>query len=407
MKLIRRGLVLGILLNSLIAWAQQGTMFIPQQYEDALSGAERLDDIEFFSYPYVFNTVDVRDMKAKYPELQIPDTIEITPPEFPTFSDITLLMAMLSEPGSESKLVIWIAGNYERDRVTLYVDETFDRDFTNDGRPKTLKAGKDPLQIKVWPYGKSKRYRNMNIAIPERNNPIDNAVRKLGDFSVQNMTNRFSIGIHGGFGASKINYSYDNFDTGFPTWYNVSLAEIQLGLSLNYHIKGLRLGLKGSYQNVKQYTSYYNIRIDEPGYVVNPSNGQRIYRENVATNNNQDLHSSARLQLGLLAGIRINLSKNVEIQPTVSIGYLFYNSGEYISNKFLEPQLSYTHKRDRYMEGGLRFEFVTGRFRSVSLGMNYSLVNWAPEGFAESFNGDNFEKSYSTVGATVGYNIGF
>ncbi|MFT4566362.1 MAG: hypothetical protein ACI9FN_001317 [Saprospiraceae bacterium] len=403
---MRIGLVMLLLFSSLYVWGQQ-TMIIPQQYEESVQGAERLEDIVFYSYPYEFSSVDVRDMKKRYPELQIADTIEIIPPEFETFSDVTLLMAILRESGSESKLVIWIAGNYERDRVTLYVDETLDRDFTNDGRSRILRAGKNATSIKVYPYGENKRSRNMNISIPERNNPIDNAVRQLGDFSLLSMTNRFSVGVHAGFGGGKLNYNLDNLDTGFPIWYNVTLSEIQIGMSLNYHIEGLRLGLKGTYQSVKQYTSYYNVRIAEPSYIVNANTGERIYRENVATSNNIDLHSSTRFQLGMLAGLRINIGKYLEVQPTATMGYLFYSSGEYIANKFLEPELNFVHKKDPFVEGGIRFEFITGRFRSFSLGMNYTLVNWRPEGFADSFNGENFDKKYSTIGVSVGYNIGF
>lgn len=405
--MIRSGIVLLLLINSLSLWSQETTMFIPQQYEGVLGGVERLEDIQFYAYPYEFNVVDVRDMKLKYPELEVPDTVEIIIPEFPNFSDITLLMAILREAGSESKLLIWIAGDYERDRVTLYVDETLDRDFTNDGRPKTIRGGKDPISIKVYPYGKKNRSRELKIGVPERNNPIDNAVRELGNFSLLDMTNRFSVGVHAGFGGGKLNYSLDNFDTGFPIWYNVSLAEVQFGLSLNYHFKRLRLGLKGTYQNIKQYTSYYNVRIGEPQVLINPLTNEKTYRENVATENNLDIHSRTRYQLGMIAGLRINLSRYVELQPTITMGYLFYNSGAYISNKFVEPQQIYTHKKDRFVEGGLRFEFITGRLKSLSLGINYNLVNWDPEGFSESFNGDNFQKEYATIGATVGYNIGF
>lgn len=382
---------------------------IPQLYDDKLSGEKTSENVEFFAYPYVSNKIDLRDIKSRFPQLVIDNTLEIIPPDLRIFNDVAVIMAVIDQHlGSEASLIVWIAGNFESNKVTFFIDQTSDRNFLNDLAPEIIKGGYAPKKIEIYPYGKNGTSREFWLSVPKKKqrkivSPKTKRIKK----ERAKMRNTLSVGVHTAVGSAKVYNEYNNFDLGFPAWYNVNLSEKQIGLSANYSFPKFRLGLTGSYQNISQYTSYFYERYAEPENYTDPNTGRRIKRENVAADPNRDIHTRHRYQLGALAAYRISLGRYVEVQPTVTAGYNYFSNGKYISNKHLEPQISFAQKSEPFAEGGLRFEFATGLYRSLFLGGTYGKMWWKPEGYFESFNGDNIQHNYTYWNFIIGYHYGF
>ncbi|MEL6988902.1 MAG: hypothetical protein AAGK97_13905, partial [Bacteroidota bacterium] len=206
-----------ILLCFLFLSNAQQTIIFPQQYDDALKGKEINEEITFYSYPYISSLIDVRDIKKKYPELNVENQIQITPPNLARVNSVHVLMGVLAD-GVEKKLLIWLVGDQGTHVVTFFVDTNMDRNFTNDGDPKPILAGDPPTEISIYPNGKDALPRKIGIKVPKPG--IDGKSKRILFRGRRvKMNYNFAIGFHVGVGAGRLTYDFDNLDTGFPTWY--------------------------------------------------------------------------------------------------------------------------------------------------------------------------------------------
>ena len=181
----------------------------------------------------------------------------------------------------------------------------------------------------------------------------------------------------------------------------------QIGLSVGYAFRPVKVSIIGTYQTLNQYTSYFNKRTDVPMTFINPMTGVRITRENVATETNRDFHSDKRWKLMGEIAYRLHVGKLIEIQPTIGAGFVYFGNGMYIANKYDDSIQPFEQKANPMIEGGLRFEFTSSKYQSFFIGGSYYKLFWEPDGFFESLDGPIVEKKYTGWGVNIGYNIGF
>ncbi len=378
---------------------------IPQLYDEKLTGEMNTTNVEFLAYPYQSSKIDLRDIKKRYPQLVIDDYIQVIPPVMDGFNDATIVMGVIDKHlGSEAGLVIWLAGNYESNKVTFFIDENGDRNFLNDKKPMVVKGGRNPKSVEVYPYGKNNASRQLFVAVPRKAVTKKKRIKRL-EKSKAKMYKNFSVGLIVQLGTAKLHHDYIKDKDDFLAWYDVNISEKQIGLSANYNFRNFRLGGIGTYQNIFQYTSYFKDRFAEPE-VINQG-GSRIFRENVAENPNRDIHSQHRFRMGLNAAYRFHLGRFSEFQPTIEAGTIYHGNGKYIANKHVKPQLTYDQVFSSFLSYGGRFEFATGRYRSLALGVMFGKVIWEPEGYYESFEGTELQKSYNNWSIDIGYHYGF
>jgi len=382
------------------------TILIPQSHEDAFRGEKTTTNVKFFEYTFKSTKIDVRDMKSKFPDLVEEDFVDVIPPDLSTFGQVSILMAVVNEYKIEkAKLLIWFAGNYKSNDVTFFVDEDFDRNYINDRDPITAKGGQKPKEIKVFPDGTDKRPIELYIKVPKKNkkqlNNQTKPIRKIKSKNAKNVV----IGLYAGFGSGKVHHDYLSTVTNFPGWYDGTLSEKHLGITFDKYFSGFKLGVNAAYQDIFQYASHFKLRTAAREVTISPS-GIRSVKENLLTQTNIDEHSSSRYELGLTAALRIHVGPLMEIQPTVNAGYLFYSSGEYLANRFDDSFLSYEHKRDKFIEVGVQFDMVVGYQKSLTLGFFLNSVDWSPEGFFESIEGEELKRHYRSFSFLLGYRFG-
>lgn len=378
---------------------------IPQLYDEKMNGEMNTTNVEFLAYPYQSSKIDLRDIKKRYPQLVIEDFIQIVPPILNGFNDETIVMGIIDKHlGSEAGLIIWIAGNYESNKVTFFIDENGDRNFLNDKKPMVVKGGRSPKSVEVFPYGKNNASRQLFVAVPKKAVTKKKRIKRL-EKSKAKMLNNFSIGLLTQLGTAKLHHEYIKTKDNFPAWYDVNISEKQIGLTANYSLQSFRFGAIGTYQNIFQYTSYFKDRFAEPE-IINQG-GSRIFRENIAEDPNRDIHSQHRFRLGLNAAYRLHLSRYSEFQPTIEAGAIYHGNGKYIANKHVEPQLAYDQVFSPFISYGGRFEFATGHHRTLAIGVMFGKVIWEPDGYFESFEGTEIQKSYNNWSIDIGYHFGF
>ena len=368
--------------------------------ESDVMGKDRQTKEEFFYYPYVSDSIDLRHIKRVVPTLKVPDFIKIDPPHFGAFQDTVVLISAIDKQENENDLIIWLAGDYSTNEVTFYIDRTLDRRFTNDGLPVIINAGDGRQKIVFKPLGKKDR-RDIYLAVPPKQDIY-------GKYNIkkwkEKIENRISLDLMAGFGVGSINFYYDNLETGYYSNYDVNMSSKNLGVMIGYDLPKFRFAAGLQYQNLFYYTSYSRRRFGEDE-IVYTSQGQQII-ERVQVDRNQEVQPDNMLQFSLLAAYKIKLSQYAEIQPTFAAGITKYSDNKYLPNRVVTDEV-FILDNNRFYDIGLRTEFTIGRFKAFYLGLTYNVVDWDPEGFVESLPQENFTSSFAVWRGIVGYRIGF
>jgi hypothetical protein len=371
---------------------------------DVKEGEERIDNIEFYEYVYSGEKIDIRDIKRMNPKLEAPDFIHITAPDLTGFETVNTLMGVMAgEKLDSNAIVIWIVGNYYTNEVTFFVDINMDRNYLNDGQSLQIKAGQNAKRVIIYPYGDKTNGRELRLKVPRK--PKFKGFSQFGNRKVK-IGYQLALGLHAGFGSGSLNYEFDNLERGFPTWYTVNFSEKSFGASLTYSLPRFRFGIIANYQNHFYYTSYLNIRYDNPMIVIDQVSGQRRRIENVLVERNQDDHSRNKVQWGLLAAYRMHIGETLELQPTVTVGKASYLTGEYVADRRFEDQ-TYTLPSSTFVEGGLQMEVTTGLHRAFYLGIFYNNVWWEPQDFYATVPHENLQSEYKNWTGRLGYRIAF
>jgi|GEM_PF-1430395 len=392
------------LFSYVLAWTQVGgnELNLPYEISDKRKGVENQEQISFIAYPYLGAEIDLREYKKRTPQLNIPDFITINPPDLVFYDNITVLIGWIKTNGqSEESLIIWLADNYDTNEVTFYLDKRLSRDFKKDAEVLKISSHDKPVQVIIDSNKSNALGQKLWLSVPRK---IAKTVKINKNKS--KIQNQFSAGFQAGVGFGSLSYIYDNLDKGFPTWYSINYTEKNLGLSLSYNTSHLRFSLNGLYQNVFYYTSYLNVRFDEPERKFSPSIGKYITIDNVQVENNLDRHPIHHFQYSATIAARLFLHKGVEIQPLVTIGQTVYSPGIYEGDRYEESQ-QFKLAPNTFFETGMRFEFLSSTKKSVFIDVLYNRSQWKPKGFFESVPYANLEVDNATWKIAFGYRFGF
>ncbi len=376
------------------------TLFLPNTISDKRKGKEIKEEVAFFTYPYTGAEISLKDFKRKHPELKAPNTIKLkqTPR---TYSDnvVVIIGLIHGVPATEEALIIWLAEDYNKNEVTFYIDKDLDRDFYTASEVKVLRPNDPDYPVKITPLRGEIPEQNLSLRVPrKRGEPIVNIPKKSKIYK------QFAIGIHAGAGIGSLKYDYNNLEKGFPSWYSINFSSKGLGTSLSYSTAHLNVELSANYQNVFSYTSYLNVRFDNPEIRVD-ANGNRTRVENVQVERNFDRHSSNRLQYALNLGLRLHFSKSVEIQPYLGIGQTIFGKRQYIADRYDDTQV-YTLDPMNFLQGGLRFEFIAKSNQTFFIDLYFQGSDWRPEGYFETIPHDNLRVDHRLWLFNFGYRIG-
>lgn len=392
MLFISRLTLLLLLFQIVNLTAQEIQLVVPQQYGSKVEGKDIAIKEVFYPYSFQSENVDLKDFREKHPNSKLPKSIKITLPNLEGMLDTLLLLGFIKANANDPGLfVLLVAGNYDSDEVSFFVDINLDQNYLNDGEPIIILAGAAPIYIQLHP--KDGEIRELGLSVPKRPDKIAAALQELKNQNKTRIANKLSISIGVGVGPGKLAYQYDNVDVGFPSWYNVSFVEKDIRLSLNYNFPRFKIGLNANYTNIYYYTSYLNVRFAEP----------RGIRSGVSTENNIDQHAKNRIQVGVLAAYRIFLGRFAEVQPFVIYGKSKYLPGTYYADTRPNKEVVYDFPTNSYLEYGAQMDFTVGRENAFFLSVLRSQLWWKPDSFLENLNFSNLETKYFSWKFSLGY----
>ncbi len=323
--------------------------------------------IEFYQQNYEDSVIDVRRIKA-YKKLNIPDFIEIIPPDLTAFDHVSVLVGVT--PGLNSSVVVWLAGNYNYEDVTFFLDYDQDRNFINDEKPLKARAGARPKNITITQEG---RERLLAVSVPKIK--VDKTDRNRTVIE-----NKVAVGFFMGVGSGNTKYSYSGVSS------TVDLTEKNVGVDISYTTARAIFGISGTYQNHFYYTSYL--------YVVNDL-GRR------AEHINRDLHPKNRFQWAVYGGPKISLGKYTHLMPMARFGVASFIDRDYIVNIPGTESQAYPMGTNTFFELGVRTEFTVGYGNAMFVEIMRNSQNWNPEGLA--LGQDDFISESIIVKFLVGY----
>jgi len=400
---MRRVLILILLSYSIASNSQELQVIVPVQIDQNVLNGDNSSNVTFYEMEYISDSINLKSIKSIYKDLSVPDYIKINAPDLSKFNDRMILLAVINNKQSADDLVIWLAGNYQTNSVTFFIDRTLDRNFNNDGKPIVIKPRHGNVKVEFKPRGE-KRRSSLYLSVPKKSDDsfgmqqIKLAKRK------ERIVNQFSLEAMAGTGVGRLDYSYDNTVTGFPGWYDVKFSIKNIGIMLNYDTHRFKFGLGLQYFNYFYFTSYTNLRIAAPENVFTSTGFRTI--DNVKVDRNIDNQSTNVLQYSAMLAYKLKLSSTVFLQPNIAVGLNHYLPNKFLPNR-TETLNGFEMGLKQFIELGLRIEFVVGKDRAVFLGFAANTYDWDPIGFKESLSQENFESSLLTVRGMFGYRIGF
>lgn len=378
------------------------SLILPQEVGNKRSQDIGLTNITFYEYPYISDEIDLRDFKKKYPNLVAADQVQIQTSSISSVYSLTVLIGVEGkEDLVEEDLVIWLAADYHSNDVLFFLNKNQNRNFSTNPDFLRLKSTDDVQTVVLKKETPGSNELRLRLKVPKNRNTKTLKKNRIS----KRILNQFALGVHIAVGTGELTYSYDNIELGFPTWYDINFTEKGLGLELSYNLPLFRFAVLTNYNNSFSYTSYLNIRYDEPEEFISPITGRTMINENVEVLQNKDLHSNNKLDYGAVLGLRLHL-KSIEIQPFVTVGQSMYFPGEYAGNRHDEDEI-YNLSPSWFYEGGLRLEFLVGAFRAIYFDFNYHNAKWRPDGFFESIPFENLEINQRYFKFKAGYRLGW
>ena len=392
-----------LLILSLQLSAQELQIMVPVQIDNDVISTEQKHRVEFYEMPYSSDSISLKAIKRVYPKLRVPDYVKIDAPDLSGFQDTMVLFAAIDQKEKPNDLIIWLAGDYNTNKVTFFIDRTLDRNFNNDGKPTVIKPNHGNVKVEYKPRGK-KRRSFVYLSVPRKEIETYSMKRIKVAKIKERIVDQFSLELMAGTGVGENSYNYNNTDFGYPSWYNVKFSVKTLGFMLNYDFHNWRFGLGLQYLNLFYYTSYRNVRYGEDELIMT-NNGYRTL-EKVIVDRNLDVKPVHIFQYSALLAYKLKLSSNMVLQPNAIIGFSQFAPGEYQPNR-LEPESALKFGLKRFLELGTTFEFTVGKDKAVFLGASVSTIDWEPNGFRESLPQQNFESSFNLLKLKLGYRLGF
>ncbi|MEP1094074.1 MAG: hypothetical protein ABJG78_03140 [Cyclobacteriaceae bacterium] len=329
------------------------------------------ETIEFFHVKYKTPTLDLRAINT-YTKYTVPESVTVTPPDLSAFDHTTALIGLYGNP-NEPKMLIWLAGNYNYNDVTFFVDYDQDRNFTDDRKTLRIRRGKEPVQVILTPKEGDQSFW---LGLPE----VTVAVKKPKERIEKNLVATFQAGV----GSGDLTYSYNGSTSNTSDGYYVNISEKSLGTALSYYMRNFIVGTSLSYQNHYYYASYH-IEDGIPNTAVN-----------------QDYHGPNKLHLGLYGLYRFRITEFIELQPLFKYGITHYLKPEY--KPFKNRDEAYPLGASQFFEIGMRFEFTAGTKNVFFLEYARNRQDWEPRGLPGSEQ-DSFESRVKISKFSVGFSV--
>lgn len=376
------------------------SLILPQEVGNKISSEIGVSNVTFYEYPYVSDLLDIRDFKKKYPNLIAPDTIRIQTNAISSIYKLTVLIGIEDkERTDKSDLIIWLAGDYHTDEVLFFLNKDQDRNFSTNPDFLRLTSSDAAYTVVLNKNASRSNPLKLKLKVPKKKNV---AKIKKSRFT-KRILNQVALGLHINVGTGELKYEFDNLERGFPTWYDINFTEKGLGLELSYNLPLFRFAIMTNYNNSFSYTSYLNIRYDEPEAFTSPVTGRTVIMQNVDIQQNTDLHARNKVDYAGLVGLRLHF-KSVEIQPFISLGQTVHLPGEYSGNRHSE--VVYNLPASLFYEAGLRLEFSVAEYRAIYFDFNLHRGNWRPDGFFETIPHENLQIDHTYFKFKAGYRLG-
>lgn len=129
-------------------------------------------------------------------------------------------------------------------------------------------------------------------------------------------------------------------------------------------------------------------------------------RTGVLTERNIDQHALNRVNLGVTAAYKINLSRFSSLNPFFTYGQNFYLSEQYFSDARPNKEVAYDFSPDRFLEYGVQLEFAVGNQRAIVVNLSRNQLDWKPDNFLEGINFENLKIRHNTWKIALGYKFG-
>ena len=376
---MRKRLVEYLLLISLVssAFAQInqdlsiiGTPFnavIPQDTKNLMSdGLEVERTIKFYEVVYNDSIVDVRFLKSSEPQA---NNLKFTiiPPDLGDYSKVSALVGFIYDGKKLIKTVLWIKTEDIEGRKKFFTDYNEDRDYMNDVGIIKVKNITTSIDVPFLLMGE-KDYIRIGVQKTKRKKYV-----------FQRFRNQPVIDMGLGASSGELTYSFDQYG------YLANVTTKSLGVAASYYLGPIVIGVRSTIFNSNFYATYEYI------------NGART------TGVNKDKHPLNKMQLGASIGVRVPLTKTIEIQPVGAYGSTFYFDPKYYPNYRFNQDEYFEHDKNDFFELGLRMNFIVGNQRAIYLIGMRNLQDWQPEGLG---NGSEVQSELKMTRFEVGYSIG-
>lgn len=385
----------GIFFVSSTLLAQDLQVVIPQQIDQQTDKRAVLVKEVFYSFPFKGKVVDLKAFKKINTSLEIPDSIIVQLPRLTDTADKSLLIGyMKNAADGRDYLVIIIVENYNTNEATFFLDTDFDNDYLNEAAPLVLIGGATPTSVFLEPPKAGKFA--LTLGIPKRLNLIDQKLKDLDAINKKfksKIQYKLAIGFSMGVGTGALSYKYDHVGNGYPTWYNVRFSEKALRTMIGYDFPKFRLGVNATFINHYYYTSYYNEQFSEPMGI----------RTGILTERNIDQHALNRIQIGLTAAYKINLSRFSELQPIITYGRNIYLSDVYFSDNRPRKEKAYHLSPDAFLEYGAQMEFTIGNKKTFLFNVILNQLSWQPDDFVAEIETLNLTTNHTSWKIMLGY----
>ncbi len=393
MKSLKQFFSIALISCATFSYAQVTMM--PDQFRMQLGdGQQTIESVQFYELPYRTNTIDLRGIQP-LTDYIIPQSIVITPPNLSSFEEVTVLIGLTGEELENPIVILWLAGDYKKRRITFFIDRDQDRDFTNDRGPIRLVAGDEPRLITMEINGSEE---SLWITPPE---PQISREKK----PKERIGSGFNLAFAAGIGTGEMEYSYDDLTIGYPSWYSVPITEKAISATATYTFKRFNFGVNIALQNHFYYTSQLNIKRGEPERrIIFDQFGRSTAAtfDNIEIRQNYDKHSPNRVQYSAMLMYSIPIGKTFSLQPMARFGMTSYLNAEYNASINDDGEV-YPLKSTTFYELGIRGEFAVGLQKAVFIELARNSHEWEPEGFLNGTDHENYTSSFVVGKYMVGY----
>ncbi len=390
LKVLKRKITLLVLiLSAQFAAAQETGSVEPVSSEEfqiqLMKGNSQVSDVEFFKINYRTSTIDLRELRSMG-NADIPESIVIIPPKLSSFDHVTTIIGIIRSQ-DKPKVIVVLAGNYDSNSTTFFLDSDQDRDFTNDINRFRVNSADQPREVDLSINGQAFKMTLQSVKPDKKANH-------------SKIENQLSLALFIGVGSGTLDYSYDDLTIGYPGTYGVKTSEKNLGVSLGYDFATFAFGASIVAQNNFFYTSLLTVQNGPPFYrnVANRS----LLVEDIDQLFNEDSHPKNKLQWSLYALYKIKLSKSIDIQPILRAGQISYFNAEYIRIED-DPNEVYEMPNSFFYGYGVRAEFVIGPSKAFYVDYSIDRLNWEPRDFLRNNEHANFTQSYQVGKVNLGY----